>query len=259
MNRKVNPNRIKAFEIFKENYGKITTKKIAALLNESYKNVEYWRAADKWKEKYNPKGGAPIGNKNAVGHKGVAPERNQNSRKHGFFSKYFPKEVINIMELTEGMEPLDILWSNIKLKYAAIVRSQKIMYVKNQNDKTKELKKIKSQSANIGSKEEPEIVEVYREEEYDIQYAWDKQANFLRAQSTAMGQLTRMIKQYDEMLHQNWETATEEQKLRVEKLKVSIDATRQDIKNRIETTKEKLKLEKERFEHQKKIDEGKMW
>ena len=50
--------------------------------------------------------------------------------------------------------------------------------------------------------------------------AYEKQASFLIAQSRAMGTLMSLIKQYEEMC--NSELATEEQKLRIEKLKTEI-------------------------------------
>lgn len=41
----------------------------------------------------------------------------------------------------ENISAVDILWCNIMFLYASIVRAQKIMYVKNHDDLTKELKK----------------------------------------------------------------------------------------------------------------------
>ncbi len=38
-----------------------------------------------------------------------------------------------------------------------------------------------------------------------------------------MGELRSLIKQYDEMLHNNWDMATEEQKFRISKLKGEVD------------------------------------
>lgn len=52
-----------------------------------------------------------------------------------------------------------------------------------------------------------------------MQQAWDKQNNFLKAQARAQGELRNLIKQYDEMLHRDWDLATEEQKVRIAKLK----------------------------------------
>ncbi|MCD3206784.1 hypothetical protein G8T60_12060 [Clostridium botulinum C] len=249
MARARNPNRDKAFNIFKQNLGEITSKEIAKILNEKLSNINLWRSTDHWQEKLRSKVGAPFNNKNAVGNKGGrGVKENQNSRKHGFYSKYLPKEVFDAFENIEDMSPLEILWTNIKIKYAAILRAQKIMFVKDHDDMTKELKKTKvSDSDKISS----------QEYEYDIQYAWDKQANFLQAQSKAMSTLTNMIKRYEEMLHANWENATEEQKLRIERLKQRIE--NKEFEHRKEVDNKKLELERKRFEHNKKMDELKVW
>lgn len=253
MARNRSPNREKAFEIYKEHHGNISAKAIANILCEKERNVTLWKKKDRWKQKYNPKGGAPRGNQNAIGNKGGAPKGNQHNRKHGFYSELLPKETYNIFEDVEDMDPLEIIWTNIKIKFAAILRAQKIMYVKDQNDTTKELKKTKIQNEDING----DIVEIYREEEFEIQFAWDKQATFLNAQSRAMSQLMSMIKKYDDMLHQNWDMATEEQKLRVAKLKAQLD--NKEFNHKKEVTDKKMQLERERFEHTKKMDESKVW
>lgn len=153
----------------------------------------------------NKKGGQPD-NKNAVGH--GAPEGNKNSEKHGFFSKWLPAETAEIMKSIEKLDPLDILWDNIQLQYTAIIRAQKLMYVKDQDDIT--TTKIGEGYSDTGSSEK-----------WEVQQAWDKHATFLNAQSRAMKTLEGMMKQYDELLHKNWELATEEQKQRIENLKAN--------------------------------------
>ena len=45
----------------------------------------------------------------------------------------------------------------------------------------------------------------------------------MKAQARAMDTLRSLIKQYDEMLHNDWEAATEEQKARVQLLKSRIN------------------------------------
>ncbi len=154
------------------------------------------------------KRGAPIGNQNAVGNNGGAPPKNKNAEKHGFFSKYLPEETINIIQEINEKDPLDILWENIQIQYAAIIRAQRIMYVKDKEDKTVE--KVEEKRGKI------------KGERWEVQQAWDKQATFLKAQSRAMAELRSMIKQYDELLKSG--LATEEQKLRIEKLKVEVNA-----------------------------------
>ena len=77
-------------------------------------------------------GGQP-GNKNAVGH--GAPKRNQNAEKFGFFSKYLPEETVSIIQEMPA-DPLDVLWDQIQIAYAAIIRAQQIMYVRDRDDLT---------------------------------------------------------------------------------------------------------------------------
>jgi uncharacterized protein YjcR len=141
-------------------------------------------------------------------------------------------------------DPLEILWAQIITLWTAIIRSQKIMFVSDKNDITKELKKT-----TVGDKMDSQ--------EYEIQFAWDKQANFLNAQSRAMTTLSNMIKRYDDMLHANWEMTTEEQRLRVDKLRVQIDNP--ELQHRKEVSEQKLKMQEELISMKKKELELKEW
>lgn len=258
MSRPRSPNRDKAYEIYVKFNGKITSKEIAALLNENENNINCWRTMDKWKKKFN-KVGAPYGNKNALGNRGGAPKGNVNSFKYGNYSQRIPLAVKNIMEELDTEDPIEKLWRSICIQEARIINMQNIMHVENKEDITKELKKTKVQNNIVSSKETGEEIpiEVYREEEYEIQFAWDKEANLINTQSKAFNTLAKLIKQYDEMIHANWDTVTEEQKLRVERLRVQIENP--ELKHRKAADKEKLRLENERFEHQKEIDKSKLW
>lgn len=181
-------------------------KDIAAKYGVSVNTVKSWKSRH-WNTQEvappKPKKGAPLKNKNALGH--GAPKKNKNAEKHGFFSKWLPEETMEIINCIEERNPIDILWDNIQLQYAAIIRAQKLMHVKDQRDKTIE---------KIEEKENGERLE--------IQQAWDKHANFMSAQSRAMKTLEGLIKQYDEMLHKNWQLATDEQKARIASLKAKI-------------------------------------
>lgn len=220
MGRSRSVNREKALELYKEHKGKITSKAIAEKLNESLSNINSWRIKDKWSTCF--KGGAPKGNENAKGH--GAPKGNHNAYEHGLYSKLMPKETFNIFNAIDTMNPLDMLWDSIRLKYAAILRAQKIMFVKSKKEMIKELKKEKKEYAITDNGKEL----VLSEEEYEFQFSWDRQATFLNAQSKAMRELSNMIKQYDEMLNKSWDLATEEQKLRINRLKVDIEAKTKD-------------------------------
>lgn len=186
-------------------YEKGTTfKEISEQYKISAKTVRQWASKYKWVRQKGSKKSTET--KRKASGVCIGKLQNTNAVKHGLFSKYLPAETLELVGNIEMMSPLDILWENICLKYAAIIRSQQIMYVKDSNDVTKRITVDGSETT------------VYQYKE-----AYEKQASFLMAQSRAMGtlmNLIKLIKQYEEMC--NSELATEEQKLRIEKLKKEI-------------------------------------
>lgn len=172
-------------------------------------NWDNERSEKKSERSEKKKGGQP-GNRNAEGHGGTGPPRNHNAEKHGLFRKWLPEETFSIIQ-EMPKEPLDVLWDQIQIAYAAIIRAQKIMYVRDINDSTK---------TEIGHKDGDTVTE----ERWEVQQAWDKQGNFLKSQARAQGELRSLIKQYDEMLHRNWELATEEQRMRIAVMKSQIES-----------------------------------
>ncbi|MDA2216599.1 phage terminase small subunit [Bacillus sp. GX] len=281
MARQRSPDRNKAYEIFKEHNGDITNRKIAELLSTSEKTVSEktvggWKSKDEWIDKLNgvlhknerstpkkdteyskkkpgaPKGnknavnnrgGAKKGNKNAVGNSGgAAPLRNGNAVSHGLYRKYLPQEIYDLKEeLKEAVnnDSLTIIWDSIMLQYTQIIHAQRIMFVKDNEDMTKELRKNK-------------LTESGFEEEWEIQFAWDKQASFLNAQSKAMSTLVNLIEKYDRLAN------TEEQKLRIEKLKKEIAAIKVDgdTNQNTEDWKESLMKIAERRRKQKEAEQN---
>lgn len=189
---------------------------IASQLSIPEGTVRRWKCTHKWDDECSDKkanvrkrkkGGQPR-NKNAIGNDGGgAPEQNKNAEKYGFFSKYLPDETREIFSAIEQADPLDLLWHQIQIAYAAIVRAQRIAYVKDQDDKT--IEKIEEKDGNVIGKK------------WEVQQAWDKQEAFLKAQARAQGELRAMIKQYDEMLHKNWDLSTEEQRARIEQIRAN--------------------------------------
>lgn len=189
-----NPKANKAEALFREGLKLIEIAKqldVPAGTVRRWKNTYRWQSerSDKKKANVRKRRGAPKGNSNATG----APAGNKRAEKYGFFSKYLPDETKEIFDAVDNANPLDLLWHQIQISYAAIIRAQRIAYVKDQEDKTIEIR--------------------------EVQQAWDKQNDFLKAQARAQGELRNLIKQYDDMLHHDWELATDEQKARVDKLK----------------------------------------
>ena len=168
--------------------------------------VRRWKCTHKWDSERSDKksersvkrkrGGQP-GNHNATGSPG-----NKNAEKYGFFSKYLPEETREIFSAIEHADPLDLLWHQVQIAYTAIIRAQRIAYVKNQQDRTVE--KVEEKTGNVMG------------EKWEVQQAWDKQNEFMKSQARAQSEFRSLLKQYDEMLHKNWELASEEQKTRID-------------------------------------------
>ena len=190
---------------------------IASQINLPEGTVRRWKCTHKWdnerSDKKNErsrkrKRGAQPKNQNAVGNNGGAPEQNKNAEKFGFFSKYLPEETVSIIQ-EMPTDPLDVLWNQIQIAYAAIIRAQQIMYVRDRDDKT--IEKIEHKDGNVIG------------ESWEVQHAWDKQGKFLQAQARAQSELRSLIKQYDELLHKRWDLASDEQKARIAQIKAQTD------------------------------------
>ncbi|MFT4140188.1 MAG: phage terminase small subunit [Bacillus sp. (in: firmicutes)] len=213
-------------------------KDIAEKHDVSVNTVKSWKTRYKWdrkgvrtnneKVRTQKKTGAPINNKNAVGNSGNKnpkwgnknavghgpPKGNDNAVTHGFFRKHFPEDVADLA--TEIMEknPIDMLWENITIQYTAIIRAQRLMFVKDQEDMSKEVKK----ETDMGT-------------EYEIQFAWDKHANFLNAQSRAMSTLSSLIRDFDKLANIDDERRTKLNLInaQIDKLKADINKEDKDV------------------------------
>ena len=178
-------------------------KAIADKYKISVNTVKSWSRRDSWKRKKHI--GAPYGNHNSKG----GPPGNRKAVKHGLFAKFLPEETKNLVEEIEKMSPMEILWKNICLKYASIVRAQPIMYVA---DRDAVIRRHTMSGDEVDA--------------YEYKEAYEQQATFMASQSRAMATLTKMIKQYEEMCASD--LATEEQKLRIQKLRMDLNVQQGD-------------------------------
>ena len=201
-----------ALELFRQGFKLV---EIADRLGVPPGTVRRWKSIYKWdnerseKKSSVRKRGAQPGNKNSKG----GPPGNKKAEKYGFLSKYLPPETKEIFDAIAKADPLDLMWQQIQIQYAAIIRAQKIAYVKDQQDKSIDI--TMTVDADSGSTTA-----------YEIQQAWDKQENFLKAQSRAMATLANLIRQYEQMLRDRGVNATEEQILRLDKLRAETDRIR---------------------------------
>lgn len=202
-------------------------KDLAEKYGVSINTIKSWKKRHGWERKkgapkeksVHTKKGGQSGNKNAVGNNGGAPARNQNAKTHGFYSKHMPAEAFEIMQDIQEFSPVDLLWEQIQIQFTAIVRAQKIMFVESKDEMIKELKKARY-VFHEGDLEEKET----EEEEYEFQFAWDRHATFLNAQSRAMGELRSLIKQFEGLAHEK-----DERRLKLEQMRLNIEKTKKAI------------------------------
>lgn len=195
----------------------------------SKKDATPKKDANQNKKRMQPKRGAPKGNKNAKGNKGNPnpdnqfTERNTKALKHGLFSRYIPQETLEIMGMMDKDNPADLMWDQIMIQYAAIIRAQQIMFVEDKHETIKELKKLKVES---GFDNEGNSVQIPIEKEYEIQFAWDRYANFMNAQSRAIAEFRTSIRQFLDLAHED-----DERRLKLEQMRIGIEKTKAEIEN----------------------------
>lgn len=227
MSRQQSPIQKKAFKLWCEMGRPRSSKAIAETLGVTNELIRKWKSYYNWVDEPDPRPGAPRGNRNAKSNKGGSggPEKNDHAVKHGLFRKFLPDdpETLEIFDATADMSPLEMLWTSIRIAWTNIIRAQKIQHVSNKDEMIKELKKQKFEVVTKGRGKNKEIIPVVIEEEWNFQFAWDRQATGLNSQSAAMTNLTRMIKQYEDMLRAiPPDQVHEEQKLRIVKLKAEV-------------------------------------
>lgn len=228
MGRSRNPNRDKAFSIYKENNGNISIDEISNILNEDIKRIKIWKSTDKWDIAIGLKSnkrGAPKKNKNAKGNKGGpgAKKENQYARKMGWYSKYQPRRVCKIVDEIEGsnISQLDIMWLEIKMQWALIIDNLKQLHVSSKNDHTKVLKK-------------ESYTEFGDTKEYEVITAYEKQLKYTKEMSNARKVLFELIEKYIVAVNKDWNLISEEHKLRVEMLRSKINNNEDSKEDKID-------------------------
>ncbi|GMG79848.1 phage terminase small subunit [Bacillus safensis] len=153
-------------------------------------------------------------------------QKTSSKQAHSIFNQFLSDETIEIMEKMDGRTSLDLIWDQIQIQYAAIIRAQRIMYVADQEDMIKELKKAVYMPSSLEETGEGIQTELdITSEEYSFQFSWDRHATFLNAQSRAMGELRRLIKQFEELAH-----AKDERRLRLKQIELTIEKTKKAVR-----------------------------
>lgn len=196
-------------------------KKYEQAFDDYQKGLKYREIAEKygvsistvksWKSRYWSQEKVATKNATIPNNKG-APESNKNAVTHGLFANWLPSETLEIMNEVATSKPEDILWNNIMIQYTAIIRAQKIMYVYDNQDISKE---VSARSSG----------EFSDSKTYALQYAWDKQANFMNAQSRAMATLANLIKQFVAIADEQ-----DERRKKLELMSAQVDLAKAQLK-----------------------------
>ncbi|MCF2719283.1 phage terminase small subunit [Paenibacillus sp. UKAQ_18] len=179
-------------------------------------SIRKWKSLDKWDEvPEKRKRGGQTGNRNAKGNKGGAggPPGNDKAVTHGLFRKFEPQdaEYLEILEIAQQMDPVDMIWHNITKGFQKIIWAQRIFFIKDKEDMTKELKKEKP--GEFGD-----------ELEWEIQFAWDKYASFIKAEATVMREIRGAIKQFLSIAPES-----DERRLKLDQMQAQVEKTRMEI------------------------------
>ena len=252
MARKRDPRRDQAKETWLKSNGKKVLKELANELNVSDSQIRKWKSIDKWadelkgndtnsKSNVTNKGGAPPGNKNAVGNKGnksaSPPKRNKNAVKTGeyetIFADLLSDEEKDIYSKLND-DPFFILDEEIRIlkirQYRMLKRIKDAEAGLNDEEveRLQQLRKVKEPSVIDGK-----MVTVKREVLKDVQVTrktFRKLDDILaieEALTRISNQLTKAIKQQNALLAND--AKLQLLKVQTEQVKASLDATNGDM------------------------------
>jgi uncharacterized protein YjcR len=228
MPRARDPNRDKAYEIWKESKGKKLLKNIAAELGVSDSQIRKWKSQDKWEQKNgnvtNSKRSVTKRDKQKNRSGNPNPQnqftkRNNAARIHGLRSKYFTEAQQEIMEDFQGTTIADQLWIQIEIKFSAIVHMQKVMWVNDSND---HLREESGSSFGDGASSE----------QFKIAFAYERYESYIKAQTRAMAEYRNLTKQFLELASDD-----DIRRLKLEQMKLGIEKTKAEI-NKLENSDE---------------------
>lgn len=137
--------------------------------------------------------------------------RNNPKLLHGLRSKFFHEEQVEIMEAIAEASFEEQIWLQIEIKFSAIIRMQKIMWVEDSED---HLKELSGESSN----------EFGGSETYKISFAYERFESYIKAQTRAMAEYRNLVKQFSEMAQDE-----DERRLKLEQMQLNIDKTKAEI------------------------------
>ncbi len=138
-------------------------------------------------------------------------KRNQAARKHGLFANFIQPEQQEIIDSMQDLTIADQIWMQIEIKFSAIIRMQKIMWVEHEEDHLKELSGHHSSEGGGGAN-------------YAVVYAHERYEAYIKAQARAMAEYRNLVKQYIELTDE-----FDERRLKLEGMQMNIDKSKAEI------------------------------
>lgn len=169
---------------------------------DKWKRIENPKPADEYKPKKKPSEVVEIMKPEIVVNVPNTPTVRK-PRKNSPWLKHIPFEVLDIMQDMEEVDPLDILYDQIRLQWSIIVRAQEIMFVEDKDDTTK----FKSASS-------------MESDSWEIHAAWDKHGKFMTQITAAQKELRGLIKEFMTIA-----PVEDERRLRMAQIQASTELT----------------------------------
>lgn len=158
----------KAFNAYISGAGNISKAQIARCLNISPCTVRKWARDEKWDNMLTT----------------LTCCNDENGASIGRVAELLPEQTAEIMRVIQNSSGEEILWQNILLQYAAIIRAQQLMDVENKSILRMEKREL--EQSDVTAKE------------WENHTPWERYKIFLDTQSKAMNALTSMLKKFEE-------------------------------------------------------------
>ncbi|MGR6896985.1 phage terminase small subunit [Rummeliibacillus sp. BSL5] len=253
MPRARDPNRDKAKKLYLESSGKMLLKDIAEQLEKSDSQIRKWKNQDKWadhlKGNVTNQSKGNVTKRKAVNKvdgqkeskssgayrsnpKNQFTKRNEASVKHGFYRKWLPQDMLEIIEDTKTMTLADRLWFQIETKFASLIQLHKIMFVENRFDTLRE--EDMTADGQTGSSTR-----------YKVVYAFEQYAEYIKTEARLTAEWRNVVKQFLELSDEY-----DERRMKLEQMQLNIEKTKTDIE------RNNIAIRKETGEEEEYEDDG---
>ena len=138
-------------------------------------------------------------------------KRNDAAVTHGFYAKYLPQTLKDIVDDAKSLTIVDRLYFQIESKFAALVHLHKIMFVEDRGDTLSERQEVSVGKNSSG-------------ESYKISYAYEQYAEYVKTEARLTSEWRNVVKQFLELAGED-----DERRLKLEQMQTNIDKNKAEI------------------------------